>query len=174
MRIFETPLATTYSGADATIEILIMLLGAGIIGYLIHHRLCALRRCCHEESCTRCARSRPVALPPTKALVPATPTVPAVVQAPRAAERRDDLEIIEGIGPKVHQVLDDARVFTFAQVASMTPTALKAILERAGDRFRVLQTESWPIQAALARDGKTRELAEYQEFLIAGREPGSR
>jgi predicted flap endonuclease-1-like 5' DNA nuclease len=74
----------------------------------------------------------------------------------------------------VHQVLNDARVFTFAQVAAMTPAALKAILERAEDRFRVTQTESWPIQAALARDGKSQELEEYQEFLIAGREPESK
>jgi predicted flap endonuclease-1-like 5' DNA nuclease len=174
MHLFETPVATTYSGSDATIEILIMLLGAGIIGYLIHYRLCAMRRCCHEESCGRCAKRHSGEPAATKAIIPARPSVPAVAPVARVPEKRDNLEIIEGIGPKVHQVLNDARVFTFAQVAAMTPAALKAILERAGDRFRVTQTESWPIQAALARDGKSQELEEYQEFLIAGREPESK
>lgn len=174
MSLFAHPIATTYTGADATVEILIMLVGAGCIGYFIHYRVCALRGCCHGDTCPRCAAPRKDA--PPAMVVPAAPIVPVVTPVPvttTVAQKRDNLELIEGVGPKVRQVLNDAHVFTFAQVAAMTPAALKAILLRAGDQFRVLQTESWPIQAALARDGKSRELEEYQEFLIAGREPES-
>lgn len=173
MHIFATPIPVTYTGSDATIEILTMLIGAGLIGYFIHYRVCALRGCCHGMACARCAAAgKPSTV---TAVVPVQPTAPLVVPVPAVPveHKRDNLELIEGIGPKVRQVLNDAQVFSFAQVAAMTPAALKAILDRAGDRFRILQTESWPIQAALARDGKSKELEEYQDFLIAGREPES-
>ncbi len=168
MHIFTQSVGATYTGTDASIEILIMLLGAGLIGYFLHYRLCAMRGCCHAEGCERCSVAKPVS-----SATAAPIAMPAAPAAPAVPMKRDDLELIEGIGPKVCQVLNDAQVVSFAQVAAMTPAALKAILERAGDRFRVLQTESWPVQAALARDGKLKELKEYQDFLVAGREPGT-
>lgn len=166
MHIFTQPIGATYTGTDASIEILIMLLGAGLIGYFMHYLRCAIRGCCHGAGCERCSPG----LQRTAVAAAAPVLVPA---APIAPMKRDDLELLEGIGPKVCQVLNDAQILSFAQIAAMTPAALKAILERAGDRFRVLQTESWPVQAALARDGKLKELKEYQDFLVAGREPGA-
>jgi predicted flap endonuclease-1-like 5' DNA nuclease len=79
----------------------------------------------------------------------------------------DDLIIIEGIGPKVNQVLQAAGIYTFAQLADTTPEQLKAILEPAG--FRFMDPSSWPQQARLAGDGKMEELKALQKNLNAGK-----
>ena len=150
-----------YTGADASIEILVMLLGAAIFGYFIHYLTCKIRGCCHGVGCAHCA---------AKPAMPTTPAKPAYV-APAVAQAHDDIEIIEGIGPKVKQLLNEHAVFSFAQIASMTPAALKDILEKGGDRFRMLPTDTWPKQAVMARDGKMTELESYKKHLINGREP---
>ena len=163
MNAFTHPITAAYTGKDATLEIAIMLMGAALVGYFIHYLTCKMRGCCHGAGCENCS-TKP-------ATVPAKPAA-AVVAAP-AVHTHDDLEIIEGIGPKVKQLLNQYNVFSFAQVASMTPAALKDILEKGGDRFRILPTDTWPKQAGLARDGKTVELEAYKKHLINGREPGT-
>lgn len=169
MNLFTQPVTLAYDRSDATLEILVMLVVAGLIGYAIHYLVCALRGCCHGAACERGAS---VAMPAIAAQ-PTTLTV-APVHAPVVVHPHDDLEIIEGIGPKVRQVLNDAQIFSFAQVAALTPAALRAILDKAGEKFRVLKPDTWPHQAELARDGKIKELKEYQDFLVGGIEPGSK
>ncbi|KAA9353760.1 50S ribosomal protein L17 [Larkinella humicola] len=96
-----------------------------------------------------------------------TETAPAVEAAPEAAA--DDLALIEGVGPKIAEVLVNAGVTTFAQVADMTPEAIKEILDNAGSQFASHTPETWPQQAALARDGKFDELKTLQDELNGGR-----
>ncbi|GAB4168820.1 MAG: hypothetical protein Fur005_30210 [Roseiflexaceae bacterium] len=87
---------------------------------------------------------------------------PVVVQA-----SNDDLEIIEGIGPRIAGVLKQAGVTSFAQLAAMEASQISAIVKAGG--VRIAHTESWPRQAALAADGKWDELKALQDTLIAGR-----
>jgi predicted flap endonuclease-1-like 5' DNA nuclease len=94
----------------------------------------------------------------------------AAPQAPHTSSpsvQPDDLIIIEGIGPKVNQVLQAAGIYTFAQLAETTPEQLRAILEPAG--FRFMDPSSWPQQARLAGEGKMEELQAYQKGLNAGK-----
>jgi predicted alpha/beta hydrolase len=44
------------------------------------------------------------------------------------AKKKDDLKIVEGIGPKVEKLLHNAGVMTFADLAKMTPASIKKIL----------------------------------------------
>jgi len=81
-----------------------------------------------------------------------------------------NLEIVEGIGPKVEKVLKDAGIGTWGLLASKTPADLKEVLEKAGSAFRMQNPKTWPEQAALARDGKWADLVKYQKFLDTGRE----
>jgi predicted flap endonuclease-1-like 5' DNA nuclease len=163
MNAFTHPVTAAYTGKDATLEIIVMLVGAALVGYFIHYLTCKMRGCCHGAGCENCT---------TPAATPVVPVAKAAVAAP-VVHTHDDLEIIEGIGPKVKQLLNQHNVFSFVQVAGMTPTALKDILEKGGDRFRMLPTDTWPKQAGLARDGKTSELEEYKKYLVNGREPGT-
>ncbi|MEZ4900525.1 MAG: 50S ribosomal protein L17 [Spirosomataceae bacterium] len=80
----------------------------------------------------------------------------------------DDLELIEGIGPKIAEALAEADVTTFAQLADMTPEAIQEIVSAAGIGSKSPST--WPQQAALARDGKLEELKAWQDELNGGQE----
>ncbi len=96
------------------------------------------------------------------------PTVAAVAAAPVAS---DDLLVIEGIGPKVNELFTAQGVTTYAQLADMSGEQVAAVLETGGNRFRILNGNSWPKQAALLRDGKTDEFNAYSDYLIAGVDP---
>ena len=82
----------------------------------------------------------------------------------------DDLKRIEGIGPKIEEVLNAAGIQTWTTLASTEPGKLKEILENAGGRFRMHSPYTWPLQARLAAAGRWDELDEYQEELKGGKE----
>ena len=91
----------------------------------------------------------------------ATATVPAISKA-------DDLTIVEGISPKIAEVLRLNSITTFAQLADAKVEALATILKAAGKRFAAHKPDTWPHQAALARDGKWEELKKLQDELVGG------
>jgi len=118
---------------------------------------------------------------------PATDDVPAaevVAETPSAevveaeatpvtetpASAGDDLTIIEGVGPKIAELLNNAGITTFAQLADADDATVQQVLADAGSRFNVHDATTWNEQAALARDGKTDELKELQDRLKGGKE----
>jgi len=85
-----------------------------------------------------------------------------------ASAAQDDLKRIEGIGPVMERVLNEAGITTFADLAARTPEELQAILDAAGVR-RITSPETWPEQAKLAAEGRWEELAALQDTLKGGR-----
>jgi predicted flap endonuclease-1-like 5' DNA nuclease len=83
---------------------------------------------------------------------------------------KDDLKKLEGIGPKLEQILNAAGIQNFEQLAAMTPDRIKPILEAAGNQFRMHDPKSWPYQAELAAKGEWERLKEYQHLLIGGKD----
>ena len=75
-------------------------------------------------------------------------------QTGAAGKLRDDLKVIEGIGPKIEMLLNEAGYLSFGDVARADPNALTLILEKAGPRFALARTETWPEQAQLLAEGK--------------------
>lgn len=92
----------------------------------------------------------------------------AIAETPPPAPPIDDLEIIEGIGPKIGGILKAAGVTSFAQLAAMTPDEIGAIVKAGG--VTLFNAGSWPRQAKLAADGDMAALEELQKTLTAGRE----
>jgi len=82
----------------------------------------------------------------------------------------DDLTKIEGIGPKIAELLSNAGITTFALLAAAEDSAVQQVLIDAGPRFNQHDATTWNEQAALARDGKWAELRELQDRLNGGRE----
>lgn len=80
--------------------------------------------------------------------------------------RKDDLKKLEGIGPKIEQILNAAGIQNFDQLAALTPDVIKPLLEKAGNQFRMHDPKSWPYQAELAAKGEWERLKEYQNLLI--------
>ncbi len=83
---------------------------------------------------------------------------------------KDDLKLVEGIGPAIEKLLNAGKIFSFSQLADTSPEVLTTILRNAGSRFQIHDPETWPEQAALARDGKWEELEDLQERLTGGRD----
>jgi large subunit ribosomal protein L21 len=91
----------------------------------------------------------------------------AVSLAPQRGGR-DDIELIEGIGPKIAQVLAAGGITTFAQLADAKPEAMTEMLKASGGRFSLANPASWPEQAALLRDGKMAEFKTLTDVLVGG------
>ena len=91
-------------------------------------------------------------------------SAPAVWSAPV----KDDLEIIEGIGPKIAQVLVANGITTFAQLADANSDAITAMLKASGGRFGLANPASWAEQSALLRDGKMDEFKALTDALVGG------
>lgn len=85
-------------------------------------------------------------------------------------KQMDDLKKIEGIGPKINELLNNAGIHTFEQLSEQSRDYIKELLNAAGPQFRMHEPESWPHQAKLAAKGDWEELKKYQNFLNAGRE----
>ncbi|MFK7933394.1 MAG: hypothetical protein AB8G22_07780 [Saprospiraceae bacterium] len=82
----------------------------------------------------------------------------------------DNLKIVEGIGPKIEQLLKDNAVNSWSALANCPVDGLQNILNEAGSRYRIHNPKTWPEQAKLAANGQWSELYEYQRFLDTGRE----
>jgi predicted flap endonuclease-1-like 5' DNA nuclease len=81
----------------------------------------------------------------------------------------DDLKIVEGIGPKIEQLLNADGIFTFDQLAKSTYSQIKDVLNDAGPRYQMHDPSTWAEQAALARDGKMDALKVLQDNLKGGK-----
>nr|MBA3873031.1 hypothetical protein [Anaerolineae bacterium] len=109
--------------------------------------------------------------PPIPTIIQATPVAPAPTPAPlvRATTKRDDLLIIEGIGPKSKEALYKGGITTFEQIANLSPDDLYRIVKIEGGVNLVNDTKTWPKQARLLADGKMKEFEEYVKYLVNSR-----
>ena len=91
--------------------------------------------------------------------------------SPRAAAggKSDDLTKVEGIGPKIAQVLRDSGINSFSELSRAEIPTLKGILEKAGPRFVLADPDTWPEQARYAADGQWDQLSKFQDELDGGR-----
>ena len=107
----------------------------------------------------------------TAAPVAKLAAMPAAAPAKKSSKKSggDDLTIIEGIGPKIAGLCNDAGIMTFAQLADTPSSKLAEILAAAGPRYTMHKPDTWPQQAALARDGKMDELKAMQDALDGGK-----
>lgn len=97
-----------------------------------------------------------------------TPLEEAVQATPkRASTEKDDLQKIEGIGPKVAKVLNDAGITTFESLARAKPDDIQSTLKAAG--LQMMNPEGWIEQAELAAKGDWDGLEQLQGELKGGR-----
>lgn len=94
---------------------------------------------------------------------------PAPAAAPAAEVKADDLTKVEGIGPKIAGLLNDAGINTFADLGAASQKQLQAILTAAGSRYAAHNPSTWAQQAQMAADGKWDELKVWQDELDGGK-----
>ncbi|WP_230281167.1 OmpA family protein [Croceicoccus sp. Ery15] len=81
----------------------------------------------------------------------------------------DQLEAIEGVGPKIAALLHDNGIHRFAQIAAMDPVEIADILRKGGSEFSIARPYTWPFQAKLLANGWLNEFVKVKGDLRAGR-----
>lgn len=98
---------------------------------------------------------------------------PKKAAAPKAAAKtvavKEDLTKIEGVGPKIADLLKAADITSYATLAKADLKVLKGILDKAGSRYKMHDPTTWPKQASLAAAGKWDELKKLQDSLKGGK-----
>lgn len=85
---------------------------------------------------------------------------------------RNDLTMIEGIGPKSQQALNSAGIYNFQQLAEMDPAdMLRIVRDEHNVQIVGEATVTWAKQALFIVHGDMEGLRRYQEHLRAGRDP---
>ncbi|MEL6668383.1 MAG: 50S ribosomal protein L27 [Bacteroidota bacterium] len=82
----------------------------------------------------------------------------------------DDLKIIEGVGPKIEGLLNDAGINTWRGLADADTAFVQNILDEAGPRYRMHSPTTWAKQAEMAANAQWEELVKYQDELDGGKE----
>jgi predicted flap endonuclease-1-like 5' DNA nuclease len=94
----------------------------------------------------------------------------AAKEAMGKAVNEDDLTVIEGIGPKISELLNSAGITNWAELSDSSVDKLREILKEAGTRFGVHKPDTWSRQAGMAARGEWKALKEWQDYLDGGKE----
>lgn len=76
--------------------------------------------------------------------------------------KQDDLKIVEGIGPKIAGMFHDSGISTWKALSEVAVAKCHEVLDKAGNRYKMHDPASWPMQAKMAYEGKWKELAKWQ------------
>jgi predicted flap endonuclease-1-like 5' DNA nuclease len=165
-----------------------LLLGA-LAGWLLNRWLCKCNSNTTVQQVAHTPAPTPAAAAPVKAAEapvakavdtpkPAAPkpAAPAAAVIDLAAAKKagftiknaNDLTVVEGIGPKINELFNNAGVKTFVQLAAATVPQMRKILDDGGSRFRIANPSTWAQQSALAAENKWDELKKLQDKLSAG------
>ena len=102
--------------------------------------------------------------PVAEAVAAATVTETVVTESFDAV---DDLALVEGIGPKIAETLNNNGIKTFAQLASTPADKVKEIL--AANSLASHDPTTWGQQAKMAADGEWDALKKWQDELDGGK-----
>jgi predicted flap endonuclease-1-like 5' DNA nuclease len=76
----------------------------------------------------------------------------------------DNLQIIEGIGPKMESVLNENGISTWSQLAAKKASELQDILDKYGNRYQIIDPTIWLEQVKLAAGGRVADLIKLQKM----------
>lgn len=119
-----------------------------------------------EDTTVQAAAAMPAAKP-----APAKKAKTAKIELPSGKKiKLDDLKVVEGIGPKISDLLNGIGIFTWRELADAPLQKIQDMLDAAGPRYRIHNPGTWSKQAALAADEKWAELEDLQDRLDGGKE----
>ena len=77
--------------------------------------------------------------------------------------KQDDLKVVEGIGPKISGMFNDGGIKTWKALSEASVARCQEILDGGGDRYKVHNPASWPLQAKMCYEGKWADLLKWQD-----------
>ncbi len=112
----------------------------------------------------------PIAEEPIPLMTFSDAAAPLLAPKP-VSEKRDDLKVVEGIGPKIEEMMFRNGIYTFTQLAATPVNRLKEMLVAEGPNYAMHDPGTWPAQSLLAANAEWENLRAYQSFLNAGKRP---
>lgn len=166
-----------YTGADATLEILIMLLGAFLLGAaLMYFYDKYFFECVDEDEEKEDNEEEYYKVEANDYIVDLKENSTDddnsenIVVIEETSIKEDDLKIVEGIGPKIESILKSKGIKTLKDLSETSADEVKEILtEVGGEKYAFHDPTTWADQAKLAAEGNFEELKEYQSFLRGGK-----
>lgn len=77
--------------------------------------------------------------------------------------KQDDLKVVEGIGPKIESLFHNFDIKTWKALSEVSVAKCQEVLDSGGERYKVHDPASWPMQARMCYEGKWKELYRWQE-----------
>ena len=108
------------------------------------------------------------AAPAAVAVAKAAPAKKTTKVRGKKRDGSDDLELIEGVGPKIAGLLVDAGINTFDALSKASVESVQAVLDAGGSKFNMAKPETWAEQAALAAKGDWAAFDKLTEELVGG------
>lgn len=84
--------------------------------------------------------------------------------------KEDNLQIIEGIGPKMESILKENGITTLSALAGKSTSEIQAVLDKYGDKYKIIDPLTWSQQAGYAAKGDFDGLIDLQKKLDAGKD----
>ncbi|MEX0360924.1 MAG: hypothetical protein AB3N10_08035 [Allomuricauda sp.] len=167
---------------------------AGILGYLIgkgkdagvvdysaelaaleseNARLKAELEACNKKLADEAATEKTKAISSSLAPPSTSKSKGFDANAAKAALKRrvkeNDLKIVEGIGPKIEGLFHNFGIKTWKDLSEISTVKCQEVLNSGGDRYRIHDPASWPMQAKMAYKGQWTELAKWQDKHKSGK-----
>lgn len=87
----------------------------------------------------------------------------------RQKNGQDDFTLIEGVGPKINELIHADGIHTFTELAETKVERIQGILEKAGSRYSLANPGTWPAQSDMAASNRWKDLKAWQDELDGGR-----
>lgn len=87
-----------------------------------------------------------------------------------AALKPHNLQIIEGIGPKMEEVLKESGITSWSELSNKSADELRAILDTYGDKYKIIDVTTWQQQAKYAAQNDFDGLITMQKSIDGGRD----
>lgn len=75
----------------------------------------------------------------------------------------DDLKVVEGIGPKIEGLFHNFEIKTWKALSDATVAKCQEVLNSGGDRYKIHDPSSWPMQAKMCYENKWKDLKKWQD-----------
>ncbi len=90
----------------------------------------------------------------------------------REKSNHSDFTVVEGIGPKINDLLHAAKIHTFEDLAKAKTKTVQGILDKAGPNYRMADPGTWPKQSKMAWKNHWSKLKVWQDEMDGGKGAG--
>lgn len=78
--------------------------------------------------------------------------------------KSDNFQLIEGVGPKMNTLLFKEGIKSWTDLASYSPGELRSLLDKHGDKYKIIDAKTWSKQASFASKGQWEKLIAFQKI----------